>query len=68
MGVADPYRGETVKAFVSLRAAAVVTPGELVAFAKERLAAYKVPRQVEILDELLKTLTGKFLRRELRAR
>jgi long-chain acyl-CoA synthetase len=68
VGVPDPYRGETVKAFVSLRPGTTATPEELIAFAKERMAAYKYPRQVEILDELPKTVTGKLLRRELRAR
>ena len=68
VGVADEYRGETVKAFVSLRSGEQVQPEELVAFCKERMAAYKYPRQVEILPELPKTVTGKLLRRELRAR
>jgi long-chain acyl-CoA synthetase len=68
VGVPDEYRGETVKAFVSLRPGKTATPDELIAFAKERMAAYKYPRQIEILDELPKTVTGKLLRRELRAR
>jgi long-chain acyl-CoA synthetase len=68
VGVADPYRGETVKAFVSLRAGQSVTDAELIAFARERMAAYKYPRQIEFLDEIPKTVTGKLLRRELRAR
>ena len=67
VGVADPYRGETVKAFVSLRAGKNVTEAELIAFAKNRMAAYKYPRQIEFLDEIPKTVTGKLLRRELRA-
>ncbi len=68
VGVADEYRGETVKAFVSLRSGEQAQPEELVAFCKERMAAYKYPRQVEVLPELPKTVTGKLLRRELRAR
>lgn len=68
VGVPDSYRGETVKAFVSLRPAARATPDDLVAFCRERMAAYKYPRSVEILPELPKTPTGKLLRRELRAR
>ena len=68
VGVPDEYRGETVKAFVSLKADATVTPDELIAFTKERMAAYKYPRQVELLDEVPKTVTGKVLRRELRDR
>ena len=66
VGVPDPYRGETVRAFVSLRPGAGADPAELVAFCKERMAAYKYPRQVDVLDELPKTLTGKLLRRQLR--
>jgi long-chain acyl-CoA synthetase len=68
VGVPDEYRGETVKAFVSLRPGASLTEGELVAFCKERMAAYKYPRRIEFLDEIPKTVTGKLLRRELRAR
>ena len=68
IGVPDEYRGETVKAFVSLRPGKTATADELIAFAKERLAAYKYPRQVEFLDEVPKTVTGKLLRRELRGR
>ncbi|RJO73672.1 long-chain fatty acid--CoA ligase [Nocardia panacis] len=66
VGVPDPYRGETVHAFVSLKPGAAVTPEELIAFAKQRMAAYKYPRRVEILAEIPKTATGKILRRELR--
>lgn len=66
VGVPDSYRGETVKAFVSLRAGASVTTEELISFTKERLAAYKVPREIVVLDEVPKTATGKILRRQLR--
>ncbi|MQA96982.1 MAG: AMP-binding protein [Streptosporangiales bacterium] len=68
IGVPDAYRGETVKAYVSLKPGATAAEPELIAFARERLAAYKYPRAVEIIDELPKTVTGKILRRELRAR
>ncbi|WP_329542305.1 class I adenylate-forming enzyme family protein [Streptomyces sp. NBC_01358] len=67
VGVPDAYRGETVRAYVSLRPGASVEPGELGAYCKERLAAYKYPREVEILTELPKTTSGKILRRELRS-
>ena len=66
VGVPDEKRGETVKAFVSLKPGATVTPDELIAHCKQRMAAYKYPRQVVIIDELPKTVTGKILRRELR--
>jgi len=68
VGIPDEYRGETVKAFVSLKGGAQATPEEIIAFARERMAAYKYPRRVEILDEIPKTVSGKVLRRELRTR
>jgi long-chain acyl-CoA synthetase len=68
VGVPDSYRGETVKAYVSLRPGKTTTEAELIAFTRERMAAYKYPRQIEFLDEIPKTVTGKVLRRELRAR
>ncbi|MEV6573536.1 AMP-binding protein [Streptomyces sp. NPDC051577] len=68
VGVPDPYRGESVKAYVSLRPGARVEPAELSAYCAERIAAYKYPRQVEILPVLPKTSSGKILRRELRER
>jgi long-chain acyl-CoA synthetase len=68
VGVPDDYRGETVKAFVSLKPDASASPGELIAFCKDRMAAYKYPRQIEFVDELPKTASGKVLRRELRDR
>jgi long-chain acyl-CoA synthetase len=66
IGVPDEYRGETVKAFVSLKSGTTTTPDELIEFCKAQMAAYKYPRSVEIVDELPKTVTGKILRRELR--
>ena len=66
VGVPDEYRGETVKAFVSLKPGTEATPEELIAFCKERMAAYKYPRSIELVGELPKTVTGKILRRELR--
>jgi long-chain acyl-CoA synthetase len=68
VGVGDAYRGETVRAYVSLRPGAGAEPEELIGHCKERLAAYKYPRQVEILADLPKTTSGKILRRELRSR
>jgi long-chain acyl-CoA synthetase len=66
IGVPDPYRGETVVAYVSLRQGRTVSADELIAFCRERSAAYKVPREIVVLDEIPKTLSGKILRRELR--
>jgi long-chain acyl-CoA synthetase len=68
VGVPDPYRGETVKAFVALKEGfeGKVKEEEIVAHCKERMAAYKYPREVEFVKEVPKTATGKFLRRALR--
>ena len=68
VGVADDYRGETVKAFVAVVEdhKDKVTPDELISFCKQKLAAFKYPRIVEIIEEVPKTPTGKFLRRQLR--
>jgi long-chain acyl-CoA synthetase len=68
VGVPDTYRGESVKAYISLRPGVPAEPQELVTYCKERLAAYKYPREVEVLPELPKTTSGKILRRELRSR
>jgi len=66
VGLPDPYRGETVKAFVVPRPGETVTEDEVISFCKEKLAAYKVPRKVEFLEELPKSNIGKVLRRKLR--
>jgi long-chain acyl-CoA synthetase len=68
VGVADEYRGETVKAFVVLKPGAAATEAEILEFCKERLAAYKRPREVEFLDALPKSTVGKVLRRVLAER
>jgi long-chain acyl-CoA synthetase len=68
VGVPDAYRGETVKAFVSLRQGERAEADELIAFCRERMAAYKYPRQIEFVDELPRTASGKVLRRVLRDR
>ncbi|WP_214105858.1 class I adenylate-forming enzyme family protein [Acrocarpospora catenulata] len=67
IGVPDDYRGETVAAFVSLREGARATPEELIEHCRARMAAYKYPRVIHLLDGLPKTTSGKVLRRELRA-
>ena len=64
-GIPDPYRGETVKAWIVLKPGETATEEELKAFCKERLAAYKVPTHYEFRAELPKTTVGKILRREL---
>ncbi len=64
-GVPDPYRGETVKAYIVLKQNNTVSEEELDAFARKHLAAYKVPRIYEFREELPKTAVGKILRRAL---
>lgn len=64
-GVPDELQGEAVKAWVVLRPGQQVTVETLRAHCKEKLAAYKVPRQIEFRDVLPKTMVGKVLRREL---
>ncbi len=64
-GVEDRHRGEVVKAFVVLRDGVTLTASELRTFLKERLAPFEVPRKVEFVDEIPKTLIGKPLRRAL---
>lgn len=66
IGIPDEYRGETVKAFVKLKADSTLSIQEILAYAKENLAPYKAPKSAEILDELPKSAVGKLLRRELR--
>ncbi len=68
IGVPDDYRGETVHAVVSLDTKAHATEAELIEFCRARMAAYKYPRSVDIVDDLPKTASGKILRRELRHR
>jgi long-chain acyl-CoA synthetase len=68
IGVPDDYRGENVRAYVTLRSSSAVALEELDEFARTRLAAYKRPREIRIVDSLPKTLSGKILKREVRAR
>lgn len=67
IGVKDSYRGETVKAIVSLKPGTVATPDALIGFCRDRMAAYKYPRIVDIVDELPKSPAGKILKRALQA-
>ncbi|HEB64084.1 MAG TPA: long-chain fatty acid--CoA ligase [Chloroflexi bacterium] len=64
-GIPDPYRGETVKAWVVLKPGETATADEIKDWCRERLAKFKVPTHVEFRDELPKTTVGKILRREL---
>ncbi len=64
-GVADPHRGEIVKAFLKLRNGHAATADELAEFLKDDLAAFEIPRQFEFRDSLPKTLIGKISKKDL---
>jgi long-chain acyl-CoA synthetase len=64
-GIPDPYRGETVKAYVVLKEGARISADDLNQYARKYLAAYKAPRLYEFREELPKTAVGKILRRTL---
>jgi len=68
VGVPDPKRGETVKAFIVKQPDIDLTEENVISFCKERLSAYKVPKMVEFIDELPLTGVGKPMRNELRRR
>jgi len=68
VGVADEAKGEIPKACVVLKPEATVTAGELEAYCRQNLAAYKVPRVIEFLDAIPKTASGKTKRFLLRQR
>jgi len=65
IGVPDPYRGETVKAFIVWKQGMEASEEELEKHCREKLAAYKIPRLYEFRSELPKTMVGKVLRRQL---
>ena len=66
VGVRDDYQGESVKAVIVLREGEMMEPKELTDYCRKHLAAYKVPRHVEIRKELPRSVTGKLLKREMR--
>jgi long-chain acyl-CoA synthetase len=66
IGVPDQYRGEAVKAFITLRPGATATADEVIEFCRANLAKYKVPTLIEFMPSLPKSAVGKILRRELR--
>jgi long-chain acyl-CoA synthetase len=65
VGIPVEGKGERVKAFVILKEGQTANQEEIIAFCRENLAPYKVPKFVEFRDELPKTMVGKILRREL---
>ncbi len=67
VGIPDPYRGETIKAFITLKQGETATEEEIIEFCKDKLAAYKRPKIVEFRDDIPKSAVGKVLRKNLRA-
>jgi long-chain acyl-CoA synthetase len=67
VGVPDEYRGETIKAFITLKPGETATEEEIIEFCKDKLAAYKRPKIVEFRDNIPKSAVGKVLRKNLRA-
>jgi long-chain acyl-CoA synthetase len=65
IGIPDLEKGEEVKAIIVLAPGAELSEEDVIAFCKERLAAYKYPRVIEFMDSLPKGSTGKILKREL---
>ena len=66
IGIPHEYRGETVKAFIVVKEGETLTEEEITAYCKEKLAAYKVPKIFEFIEELPKSAVGKVLRRKLK--
>ena len=66
IGVEDPDFGQRLRAFVVVRAGATVSEEDVKAHVKASLARFKVPRDVDFVDELPRTSTGKVLKRELK--
>ena len=66
IGISHEYRGETVKSFIVVKAGETLTAEEVTNYCKENLAAYKVPKIIEFIDELPKSAVGKILRRKLK--
>jgi long-chain acyl-CoA synthetase len=67
IGIPDAKRGENIKLFVVLKEGETATAEELIEYGKTKLAAYKLPSEVEFRKELPKSTVGKILRKELRA-
>jgi long-chain acyl-CoA synthetase len=68
VGVADAYRGETIKAFISLKDdyKGKIGKQEIIDFCQDEMATFKVPRIVEFIEEIPKNAVGKLMRRALR--
>ena len=66
VGLPQDFMGEKIKAYIVLQEGAIATADEIIAFCREQLSKFKVPKEIEFRDQLPKTLVGKVLRRVLR--
>ena len=66
VGIPHPDKGEAPKAYIVVKAGATLEREQIVAYCKERLASFKVPYEVEFVDEIPRSASGKILRRLLR--
>jgi acyl-CoA synthetase (AMP-forming)/AMP-acid ligase II len=66
IGVPDEKYGEALLAFVVLAAGGALDLDELIAFCRDRIAGYKIPRQLEIIEEMPRNPSGKILKKDLR--
>ncbi len=67
IGIPDDKWGETVKAVVVAKPGASVEEADIIAWARERIAAFKAPRSIDVIDALPRNASGKILRKDLRA-
>jgi long-chain acyl-CoA synthetase len=65
IGVPDPHKGEIPKGYVVLESSGTLTEHQIIAYLKEHLALYKVPKRIEIRPELPKNSSGKILKKNL---
>jgi len=68
IGVPDEKWGESVKAVVVAKPGTDLTEEEIINFAKEKMAGFKVPKSVDFVAEIPRSLTGKILKKDLRAK
>ncbi len=66
IGIEDSIRGEVPKAYIVVKLGASIDEKDILAFCRKHLAPYKVPREIEVIDEIPKNITGKILKRALR--
>jgi len=67
IGVPDAKWGETVKAVVVAKPGTTVEESDIIAWARERIAPFKCPRSIDLIDALPRNASGKILRKDLRA-